>query len=120
MGVFSFFRDKSELDKSQYGEYFTKDLIWNIVDSSSSMMLFFTKKDGWIGANQVFLNTFGFKNIEEFRFAARQFQFHTALVGSPVRPYGTLGNNIGELGNIRSIAARFTLFILRSRQSVSR
>ena len=60
------------------------------------------------------------KNIEEFRLAARQFQFHTALVGAPVRPFGTLGNNIGELGAIRSIAARLTLFILRSRQSLSR
>jgi len=69
MGIFSFFKkSKKELEeKYHYSDYFTKELIWDIVDSNSSMMLFFTKKDGWIGANKLFFKTFGFKNIEEFR-----------------------------------------------------
>ncbi|WP_373036617.1 response regulator [Sulfurimonas sp.] len=69
MGIFSFFKKPQEEmeEKYYYGDYFTKELIWDIVDSNSSMMLFFTKKDGWIGANKLFFRTFGFKNIEEFR-----------------------------------------------------
>ncbi|WP_372999591.1 response regulator [Sulfurimonas sp.] len=69
MGIFSFFK-KSQKDSQEqyhYSDYFTKELIWDIVDSNSSMMLFFTRKDGWIGANKLFFKTFGFKNIEEFR-----------------------------------------------------
>ncbi|NOR57740.1 MAG: hybrid sensor histidine kinase/response regulator, partial [Sulfurimonas sp.] len=69
MGIFSFFKkpQKDSQEKYHYSDYFTKELIWDIVDSNSSMMLFFTKKDGWIGANKLFFRTFGFKNIEEFR-----------------------------------------------------
>jgi len=69
MGLFSFFQkaQKENEEKFHYTEYFTKDLIWDILDSNSSMMLFFTKKDGWIGANRLFFKTFGFQNIEEFR-----------------------------------------------------
>ncbi|MEA2091510.1 MAG: hybrid sensor histidine kinase/response regulator, partial [Campylobacterota bacterium] len=69
MGIFSFFKksQKEIEEKFNYSDYFTKDLIWDIIDSNSSMLLFFTKKDGWIGANRVFFKTFGFRNIEEFR-----------------------------------------------------
>ncbi|EDZ63536.1 multi-sensor hybrid histidine kinase [Sulfurimonas gotlandica GD1] len=69
MGIFSFFKNTKQEseEKYHYSDYFTKELIWDIVDSNSSMMLFFTKKDGWIGANKLFFRTFGFKNIEEFR-----------------------------------------------------
>ncbi|MBU1657915.1 response regulator [bacterium] len=68
MNFFSFFskQGKGIEKKADFGEYFTKDLIWKIVDGSSSMMLFFTKKDGWIGANKLFFNTFSLSNIEEF------------------------------------------------------
>ncbi len=69
MSIFSFFRKSKKLqkDKTNFNDYFTKELIWDILNShSSTMMLFFSKKDGWIGANRLFLDTFGFKNIEEF------------------------------------------------------
>ncbi|NOR24573.1 MAG: hypothetical protein GQ542_09300 [Desulforhopalus sp.] len=60
------------------------------------------------------------KNIEEFRFAARQFQFHTALAGAPVQPLRTFGNSFRDFAAVRSIATRFSLFILRNRQPFSR
>ncbi len=69
MGIFSLFKKQPKVQekKSHFSEYFTRDLIWDIVDSNSSMMLFFTHKDGWIGANKLFFKTFDFHNIEEFR-----------------------------------------------------
>ncbi len=70
MGIFSFFTNLNKDTKEEtnhFSEYFTKELIWDIVDSNSSMMLFFTKKDGWVGGNQLFFKTFDFKDIEEFR-----------------------------------------------------
>ncbi len=69
MGIFSFFRKAEPQVKKErnYASYFTKELIWEIVDSNSSIMLFFTKEAGWIEANKLFFNTFGFKNIEDFR-----------------------------------------------------
>ena len=69
MGFFSFFSkpDEKVATVSRYSDYFTKDMIWEVVSSSGSMMLFFTKKDGWIGANRYFFETFGFKGIGDFR-----------------------------------------------------
>lgn len=60
------------------------------------------------------------KSIEEFRFAARQFQFHTALASLPVRPVSTFGDKFLDLTAVRSIVARFSLFIFRNRQPFSR
>jgi hypothetical protein len=62
MGILSFFKkpQKKLTEKYNYSDYFTKELIWDIVDSNSSMMLFFTKKEGWIGANKLFFKNFGF------------------------------------------------------------
>ncbi|WP_321778939.1 response regulator [Sulfurimonas sp.] len=69
MGIFSFFQKQKPQVKelNHYSSYFTKELIWEIVDSNSSMMLFFTKEAGWIGANKLFFNTFGLTDIEDFR-----------------------------------------------------
>jgi len=69
MGIFSFFSKKEAKVKrvSHYSDFFTKDMIWEVLSSSSFMMLFFTKKDGWVGANRYFFDTFGFKGIEDFR-----------------------------------------------------
>ncbi len=69
MGIFSFFKKpKKELQEQfHYSDYFTKELIWDIVDSNSSMMLFFRNEVGCIGANKLFFKTFNFKNIDEFR-----------------------------------------------------
>ncbi len=69
MGLFSFFKKekKAEVEETHFSDFFTKDLIWDIVDSNSSMMLFFTKEDGWIGANKLFFKTFNIFKIEDFR-----------------------------------------------------
>ena len=70
MGFFSFFSKSDAQQVNQpvdYSSYFTKELFSEIVDKNSSMMLYFTKRDGWIGANKMFFENFGLKNIEEFR-----------------------------------------------------
>jgi len=75
MGFFSFFTRQStensnqsrELTLNSFDELFSKELLSAIVDNNSSRMLFFTKKDGWIGANKIFFDTFNIKNIEDFR-----------------------------------------------------
>ena len=69
--MFSFFTKKKKEVKvpvvSRYSDYFTKDKIWEVVNSSDLMMLFFTKQNGWIGANKYFFDKVSLKNIEEFR-----------------------------------------------------
>jgi len=40
--------------------------LFEIVNKSNSMILYFTKQNGFIGANQKFFQTFEYKNIEEF------------------------------------------------------
>ncbi len=47
--------------------FISKDLFYNILDLDNSIILFFTKKDGWIGANKRFFDVFDFKNIDDFR-----------------------------------------------------
>ncbi len=70
MGFFSFFskpEPETEEVSSDYSQYFTKELFSEIVDKNSSMMLYFTKKDGWVGANKIFFETFNFEDIRDFR-----------------------------------------------------
>jgi len=69
MSLISFFSKKEakESTVSLYSDFFTKDMIWDVISSSNFMMLFFTNKDGWLGANRHFFETFGFKGIEDFR-----------------------------------------------------
>ena len=52
--------------KSNFTSYFTKPFLSEVVNKNSSMILYFTKLDGWIGANKVFLQTMQFANIAEF------------------------------------------------------
>ncbi|MEA3369751.1 MAG: response regulator [Campylobacterota bacterium] len=73
MGIFSFFKkpqvvrqDETE-EHIEFDEYLTKDFFSELVDNNSSMMLYFTKKDGWVGANRLFLETFKYSDIREFR-----------------------------------------------------
>ena len=47
--------------------YVSKDLFYKILDLDTSIVMFFTKDDGWIGANKAFFETFNFKNIDNFR-----------------------------------------------------
>ncbi len=75
MGFFSFFTKQTTETSNQnsvstfndFNELFSKELFSQIVNSNSSRMLFFTKKDGWVGANKIFFDTLSLKNIEEFR-----------------------------------------------------
>ena len=69
MGIFSFFNRLSvqESHVDSFSEYFSKDIVLEIIDKSRSRMIFFTKENGWIGANKIFFDTLNIKNIEEFR-----------------------------------------------------
>ena len=78
MGLFSWFNsDKSPqpVRKTAFTqkEYFSHDLLLDIVNSSHLMTLVFHKRNGWIGANKIFYDTFGFSNIEDFM------QKHTSI-----------------------------------------
>jgi len=74
MGMFSFLNkkeivvreDESE-DRVEFSDYLTKDFFSELVDNNSSMMLYFTKKDGWVGANKQFFETLKYSDIREFR-----------------------------------------------------
>lgn len=60
------------------------------------------------------------RNLEEFRIAARQFQFSTALLGAPIPAHRTVGNRLRDLAAQHQILARFMLFISKSRHAFSR
>ncbi len=47
--------------------YVSKELFYEILDLESNTILFFTKDEGWIGANKAFFTRFDFDNIEDFR-----------------------------------------------------
>ena len=72
MGFFSFFSKTKEVtsakDLQTYSPSTTqlsKDFLQEIVDNNANMLLYFTKKDGWIGANRAFFANLKFANIEE-------------------------------------------------------
>ncbi|MEA3373328.1 MAG: response regulator [Campylobacterota bacterium] len=75
MGLLNWFEDifaKKADEGSLTGEiddagFVSKDLFYKILDLDSSTVLFFTKKNGWIGANKTFFEIFEFKNIDDFR-----------------------------------------------------
>ncbi len=75
MGLFSFMSNlfstqepKSSLTGSMDKEGFvSKDLFYQILDLDSSIILFYTKENGWLGANKVFFTFFDYENIEDFR-----------------------------------------------------
>lgn len=72
MALFSFFKKENsgETNHSKtvdYKDYFTSDMLFDIINSSSVMMLVFSKNEGWIGANKAFYETFGFENVADFR-----------------------------------------------------
>ena len=47
--------------------YVSKELFYEILDLETNTILFFTKEEGWIGANKAFFNRFDFTNIADFR-----------------------------------------------------
>ncbi len=71
MGLLSFFFSKKtpEVSSSDIDENNTvsKDLFYEVLDLDSSIIMFFTKDGGWIGANKRFFEYFDYKNIQDFR-----------------------------------------------------
>ena len=69
MGIFSFFSSQKTVEpkNENFSELFTKELLVDILNSSNTMMLFFSKRSGWIGANKGFYEVLGYKNIADFR-----------------------------------------------------
>ena len=74
MGIFSFLsRSQTNSIKyepkeiSEFSEYFSEDFFEEIVQNNASMLLYFTKESGWIGANKVFLDAMNYLDIADFR-----------------------------------------------------
>jgi len=47
--------------------FVSKDLFYQILDLDCSAILFYTKENGWLGANKLFFTLFDYANIEDFR-----------------------------------------------------
>lgn len=60
------------------------------------------------------------RTLEDFRLAARQFRFSTALAAAPVPVQQNTWNKLRSLAANHPIATRFMLLVLRSRQTFSR
>jgi signal transduction histidine kinase/CheY-like chemotaxis protein len=71
MSFFSFFsKPKVNVEsKVNFTDFLTKNLLFEIINKSNSIILYYTKEDGFIGANKKFFEIFAYKNIEEFRSA---------------------------------------------------
>ena len=75
MGIFSYFSSlfsSSEPETSLTGSmndegFVSKDLFYQILDLDCSVILFYSKESGWLGANKVFFSMFDYENIEDFR-----------------------------------------------------
>lgn len=71
MGFFSFLSSKKETptntESKNFSELFTKELLVDILNSTNTMMLLFSRSHGWIGANKQFYQVLGYKDISEFR-----------------------------------------------------
>lgn len=71
MGVFSFLSkqddDNSKFEVDSLSEIFTREMLIEIVNSTRTMMLFFSKSSGWIGANKEFFRVLGFNDITDFQ-----------------------------------------------------
>lgn len=59
-------------------------------------------------------------SIDDFRHAARQFQFNTALASLPVEPHRTIFGSHSVFADIRPNSVRFMHSLLRKRQPTSR
>ncbi len=69
MGIFSFFSKNTAVTSKpkDLNALFTNEILINIFNSTNTMTLIFTNKDGWIGANEIFFNTMCYQNIHDFR-----------------------------------------------------
>ncbi len=61
-------KTKSSLTGSLNEEGFiSKDLFYEILDLDNAIVMFFTARDGWIGANKAFFEFFPYNDISDFR-----------------------------------------------------
>ena len=75
MSIFSFFsklfsNEKNDTSASSFldeHEIANKSLFYKLLDLNDSVILFFNKKEGYIGANAAFFKIFGFENIDDFK-----------------------------------------------------
>ena len=69
MSIFSFLLKKPTLDAMprDLNTLFDKDLIVDVLNASTTMMLIYSKKDGWVGANKKFFDFLGYQDIYDFR-----------------------------------------------------
>jgi len=75
MGLFSFINNlfltqqpKTSLTGTMNDEGFvSKDLFYQILDLDCSVIMFYTKESGWLGANKLFFSLFDYENIQGFR-----------------------------------------------------
>ena len=66
--LFSSGQPKTSLTgKMKEGNLINKELFYQILDLDCSAILFYTKENGWLGANKLFFKLFDFENIEDFR-----------------------------------------------------
>ncbi|MDP3301177.1 MAG: response regulator [Sulfuricurvum sp.] len=65
--VMSLIGMKSAADKEGIDYNIDKDLFYKILDTDPCAILFFTKENGWIGANKAFFSLVQVKTIEELR-----------------------------------------------------
>ena len=50
----------------KFERYLSKELALDLLRSGSNVLAFYSKQDGWIGANKSFFDLFRFDNMEEF------------------------------------------------------
>ena len=68
LGTLQKFFSKDKNRFAQEGEQtINKDLFYKVLDTDTDPLLFFTKENGWIGANKAFFNLVPLQNIEQVR-----------------------------------------------------
>jgi len=58
---------------SKFEQYISKELAYDLLRVHGSLLTFYSKKDGWIGANKAFFDLFKFENMDEF------LEFHKSI-----------------------------------------
>ncbi|MCK9372853.1 MAG: response regulator [Sulfuricurvum sp.] len=61
------FGAKDEHFAQESEQSINKELFYKVLDTDPSALLFFTKENGWIGANKAFFNLVPLQNIEQLR-----------------------------------------------------
>lgn len=71
MGILRFIQDIFGTNNHRFSDESTqtinKDLFYKVLDTDSDPLLFFTKENGWIGANKAFFDLVPLQNIEQLR-----------------------------------------------------